>query len=272
MEDNRQGNRTQDWENYRKGDEVESRAREIFGARASYYVTSPAHTDRAVLERVVELARPVLTDHALDVATAAGHTAFALAPRVADVIGIDITPEMLVEARKLQAGRGVENVEFRLASVAQLPFPDETFDVVTCRRAAHHFADIHRALNEMRRVLRPGGRLVIDDRSVPEDDFVDATMNRLDTLHDPSHVREYRPSEWVEMLGAAGYVLETVEPYDRTRPLSSLTDKAAPENGRAIEALVASLAAEESAALGVVERDGEIHTRHWYVLLGCRRD
>jgi ubiquinone/menaquinone biosynthesis C-methylase UbiE len=250
---------------------VEDKAREIFGARASFYVTSPAHADRAVLERVVELARPRPTDLALDVATAAGHTALALAPHVSRVIGVDITPEMLAEARKLQAQRGVENVEFRLASVVDLPFPDETFDVVTCRRAAHHFADIGRALLEMRRVLRPGGRLVIDDRSVPEDDFVDATMNRLDTLHDPSHVRQYRPSEWAEMLGAAGYVVETVEPYTRTRPLSSLTEKASPEDGRSIEALIASLSASESAALGVVERDGEIHSSHWYILIGCRR-
>ena len=101
-------------------------------------------------------------------------------------------------ARSRAAELRLANVSFQIADVLSLPFENEAFDVITCRRAAHHFTDLRRALAEMRRCLRAGGRLVIDDRSVPEDDFVDRTMNELDTLHDESHFRQYRPSEYSE--------------------------------------------------------------------------
>jgi ubiquinone/menaquinone biosynthesis C-methylase UbiE len=247
-------------------------AQQVFGQRASFYTTSAAHKDKAVLDRVVELARPRPDDFALDVATGTGHTAFALAPRVRRVIATDITLEMLNEGRRLKGESRMLNVEFRLADAHDLPFDDEMFDIVTCRRAAHHFADVGRALREMRRVLKRDGRLVIDDRSVPEDDFVDATMNRLDRLHDESHVRQYRPSEWEKMLREGGFEVETVEPYTRLRPLSSLTAGVEPENVAQIQAMIASLTEAQRAAMNVVEKDGEVHTNHWYVMaVGVRR-
>src|SRR5512143_1205077 len=154
-------------------------AREIFGERAAFYTKSAAHTDPQVLARVVELAAPQTAWSALDVATGTGHTAFALAPRVARVVGTDLTPQMLAEGEKLARERGAANVHFGLADVHALPFGDGAFHIVTCRRAAHHFSNITLALQEMKRLLRGSGRLVIDDRSVPEDDFVDECMNEM---------------------------------------------------------------------------------------------
>ena len=242
------------------------KAQQVFGSRAAYYATSAAHTDKEVLDRVVELARPDRDGVVLDVATGTGHTAFAIAPYVRHVTGIDVTPEMLEEARRLQAANGIANVEFRTASADDLPFGDGAFDIVTCRRAAHHIPDMRRALAEMKRVLKPGGRLVIDDRSVPEDDFIDPTMNRLDLLHDESHVREYRPSEWRAMLRETGFTVDTVETYTRHRPLSSLTDNVSPENTARICEIVDSLSQEQRRAMNIVVKDGETYINHWFVI------
>ena len=248
----------------------EQAARAVFGERAAFYVTSAAHTDAAVLARVVELARPQAHWRVLDVATGAGHTAFAVAPHVSSVVAVDLTPEMLAEARKLIAERGIAKVECREADVHALPFEDAAFDLVTCRRAAHHFGDIALALSEVRRVLRPGGRLVIDDRSVPEDDFVDECMNRLDVLHDRSHVREYRPSEWRRMLHATGFAVEACETYERHRPLTSLTHGVADEDAAEIHRLVDALDTDQRRALRVEDVGGVTHLNHWYVMLAAR--
>jgi ubiquinone/menaquinone biosynthesis C-methylase UbiE len=249
---------------------VEDAAREIFGARASLYTTSAAHTDPQVLARVVALAQPEHDWDALDIATGTGHTALALAPHVRSVIGTDLTPEMLAQAEQLRLQRGVTNVEVRVADVHALPFADGAFHLVTCRRAAHHFSAIATALREMHRVLRPSGRLLIDDRSVPEDDFVDRTMNELDRLHDASHVRQYRPSEWQRLLTEAGFTIDAIEPYQKHRPLSALTAGVSADDVARIHAVLDALDAAQRAAFNLLEVNGEPHLTHWYVLLAAR--
>lgn len=245
----------------------EVQAKSIFGQRAAFYTTSKCHTDPEVLGRVVGMARAQQDWRALDIGTGTGHTAFALAPVVAQVVATDITPEMLAQAERLQAQNGLANVSFQVADAHNLPFDDASFDLVTCRRAAHHFARIEQAVAEMVRVLRPGGRLVIDDRSVAEDDFVDATMNELDRYHDRSHVRQYRPSQWQAMLEAAGLTVDGVEPYTRHRPLAALTGKADPEDIPLLEQSVASWDEAEREKMNYAEKDGEVYINHWYVLV-----
>lgn len=255
---------------------IEDRARAVFAARADLYVTSSAHTDPQILGRLIEIAHPRPDWRVLDVATGSGHTAFAFAPYVESVIAIDLTPEMLVRAERLAEDAGVGNVRFKLANIHELPFDDETFDddlydLVTCRRAAHHFSDIQEAINEMVRMLKPGGMLLIDDRSVPEDDFVDSIMNRLDWLHDESHVREYRPGEWQRMLAATGCTVVILETYTKHRPLRSLTDHVAPENVSQILGALNSLSAEQKQTLALVEIDGELYSNHWYITIAARK-
>lgn len=243
----------------------------MFGARAEQYVTSPAHADPELLARVVRLAAPQPGWRALDVGTGTGHMALALAPHVREVVGLDLTPQMLERAERARAERGAENVSFTLGDAHDLPFPDGAFQLVLCRRTAHHFSNVARALAEMRRVLARGGRLVIDDRTVPEDDFVDAVMDTLDRLHDPSHVRQWRVSEWRRLLAAAGFGVQDVATYEQSRPLGSLTDGVPAERARLIEALLRGLSSAEREKLGLRDGAGEARITHWYVTLTARR-
>jgi ubiquinone/menaquinone biosynthesis C-methylase UbiE len=250
----------------------EEQARAIFGARADMYTTSASHTDQQVLGRLVEIARPKADWRVLDIGTGTGHTALAFAPHVREVVGLDLTEQMLREARTLAQEREVDNVTFHVADIHSLSGELEgAFDLVTCRRAAHHFSDIDHATAEMAKTLRPGGLLLIDDRSVPEDDWIDETMHRLDCLHDESHVRQYRPHRWRTILEKAGLSIELVEPYTKHRRVSALTQRVAPENVAKIREILDNLSQAERLKLRLETINGEERSTHWYVIVAARK-
>jgi len=246
-------------------------ARAVFGQQASYYTTSATHTDRCTLDQLLGMAEIGPRQTWLDVGTGTGHTALALAERVRSVIGSDITPEMLAEAVRLTADRTVTNVSWHLADVQALSYRDAAFAGVACRRAAHHFSDIDRALHEIHRVLKPGGWLLIDDRSAPEDQSVDDIMHQLDRLHDPSHVRQYRLSTWRDLLSRGGFELQSLSTYTQHRPIASLTRGVSPSDARRIEQIVASAPEQARRLMNVERREGTTYLNHWYLMLAARK-
>jgi ubiquinone/menaquinone biosynthesis C-methylase UbiE len=195
--------------------QIVDKARAQFSATAEQYVRSQRHAAGDDLARLVELAVLRGDERVLDIATGAGHTALAFAPHVASVIASDLTPRMLEVAAELAAERGILNVTFVLAQAEALPFEAESFDVVTCRVAPHHFADPQAFVSEAARVLRPGGRFLLDDQMAPEDPELDEFVNTFERWRDRSHVRAYTPSEWRRWIEAAGMRLEHVEPIER---------------------------------------------------------
>ncbi len=193
-----------------------------FGAHAAGYSTSKVHAKGASLARLVELVKPEKTWRALDVATGAGHTAAAFAPHVAQVIASDLTPEMLAEARKLATSKGFANMETAEADAEALPFPDASFDLVTCRIAPHHFPNIPAFVASVARVLKPGGIFALVDNISPDEqstpgftraELADAaaTYNQFEALRDPSHGRALAMSEWQAIVAGAGLVTEHLE-------------------------------------------------------------
>src|SRR6266851_3578662 len=129
--------------------------RDSFAHVAANYSSSAFHTAPERLREVLDLARPKRGDLVLDVATGTGNTAFAFAPYVRRVIGLDLTREMLDEARRVAAEKSISNVDWAIGDAAHLPFADETFDLYTVRAAPHHFPDIDAFMAEAYRVLKP---------------------------------------------------------------------------------------------------------------------
>ena len=182
-------------------------ARPEVAARYASTQMFAAGDDLALLRQTAALTG---RERVLDLGTAAGHTALALAPDAACVLGIDPAPAMLHQARRLAAERQRANVAFTVASADPLPCPDAAFDVVTCRLAAHHFPDLPGALYEIARVLRPGGRLLVVDTIAPEDEALDDFINEVEVTRDPSHQHNYRLSEWARALAGFGMRMTTV--------------------------------------------------------------
>jgi ubiquinone/menaquinone biosynthesis C-methylase UbiE len=186
-----------------------------FGEAAADYAASSVHAKGESLARLVALVQPKPSWRLLDVATGAGHTALAFAPHVAKVTASDITDQMLAEAKRLAAERGAGNVKTARAKAEDLPFPDMSFDLVTCRLAAHHFEKPRAFVAEAFRVLMPGGVLAVVDNISPGEPEIARAYNHFEKLRDPSHGRCLGLAEWTKLLGDAGFVVEHSEQMDQ---------------------------------------------------------
>ena len=189
-----------------------------FGATAAAYSISAGHGDASALARLVALSKPRSIDAVLDIATGAGHTAMAFAPHVARVTAYDLTEAMLRETARNAAQRGLQNITVQRGPAEELPFPDALFDLVMVRLASHHFADNPRAIREMARVTRPGGRVVIVDNYAPEDEALDGQLQHVEKLRDSSHVRSCKLSVWRRDLQSASLKIlhETTDRYSES--------------------------------------------------------
>jgi ubiquinone/menaquinone biosynthesis C-methylase UbiE len=175
-----------------------------FSRQAELFAQSPALHNEAALSLLVEAAAPQPSEATLDVACGPGSVVVAFAQAAGKSAGLDATPAMLQEAEKLAAAKGVDNVEWHHGDVYTLPFADDAFDIVTCRFAFHHLREPARALAEMRRVCRVGGRIVLCDAIASDDPEKAAAFNRMEKHRDPSTV-EFRTLAWhLALFEAAG--------------------------------------------------------------------
>ena len=167
---------------------------QFFSKHAGDYTKSESHAHGKDLARLIEVLEPKPSEVALDVATGTGFTALEVSKKVSQVFATDITIEMLEEAKKLALKQSANNIRFEKAEASSLPYNNCSFDIVTTRRAAHHFSDIPQFLNETSRVLKQGGRLGLVDMSPIEgtQDF----CNVIEHLRDYTHVKALTTAAW----------------------------------------------------------------------------
>ena len=175
-----------------------------FGRAAEAYTMSPAFAEGEDLGWLVEQAGTERHASALDIGTGAGHAAFALAPCTENIIGLDITAQMVEAAGRNASDRGIANYHTVVGNAEHLPFPDACFSLVVCRYTGHHFHNPARVVQEVARALTPGGRLLVVDNTSPDDPDADRWINTVEVLRDPSHVREWSQGEWQGYFHQAG--------------------------------------------------------------------
>ena len=209
--------------------------RDQFTRQATPFSTAAPIADQAALEMILAAASPGPNDTVLDVACGGGIVVCAFAPHVRQATGIDMTPAMLDQARRLAAEKGVANVAWREADVASLPWPDGAFSIVVTRFAVHHFPDPAKVLKEMVRVCAPGGRVVVIDTCASADPPKAALFNRLEKLRDPSHVRALPLAELRGLFRDAGLPDPAVSRYELRDEVKNLLARSFPNPGDEIE-------------------------------------
>ncbi|QSR86193.1 class I SAM-dependent methyltransferase [Candidatus Methylacidiphilum infernorum] len=184
--------------------EIQKRSQQHFSSCASFYQKGHILTNIEDLEKTFEDIPLQKGMKALDVATGNGYTAFFLARQGVEVIACDITEKMFEGARKIAEKEGLP-IRFCIHSAEKLPYPDRCFDLVTCRYAAHHFADQEAFVRESSRVLKKDGLFVLIDGTVPngEQQAYD-WLDKVEKLRDYSHVGYRFESEWKEYCLQSG--------------------------------------------------------------------
>jgi len=177
-----------------------SAVRREFTKQASDYAESDILTDPEKIDSLIQATGPSSGARVLEIATGPGHVALGFAEECDQVTGIDITEAQLEIAREKSKERGVDNVHFEKGDAEDLPHQDDSFDIVVCRLAFHHFEDPAVVVEEMSRVCRPDGTIAVDDIIASELPPRASYQNEFERLRDPSHVRALPLSEIIALF------------------------------------------------------------------------
>jgi ubiquinone/menaquinone biosynthesis C-methylase UbiE len=242
-------------------DDIQRSAQQQFDRQSACYGKSHILSDVADVAEIIARIPAGQGRRALDVATGGGHTGLYLASQGWEVTLADISPAMLERARALAGERGLR-VETRQHTAESMPYPDATFDLVTCRVAPHHFSSVENFVRESARVLRPSGSFVVIDGSV-EDDQPEAEewIHQVEKLRDPSHVRFIAPRQWTRFCELAGLRVLVCELQPMKQPdLNWYFDAAntSPENRAKVLELVRTAPNSARKLFRLTEESGKI--------------
>ncbi len=246
----------------------EEQIRHEFTRQAKQMAAAPAFRVDAALERIVKALGDAAPDRVLDLACGPGIVAEAIAPQHREVVGIDVTPEMIWLARERLRKAGWGNAHFSVSSAERLPFEWGSFDQVVTRLSFHHFMDVPATLAETRRVLREEGRLIAADVVSSEDADESALHNSLERLRDPTHVRMYSASNLLDILQFGGFRVVHHESWRQARAFAEWAAIIAdPARTGPLENVMRALArAGQTAGIGLSEESGEVRFAHTWLL------
>ena len=242
-----------------------------FTRQAAPFASSASIRNEEALNRIVQWAGASPEDTVLDVASGPGLLVCAFARAAKNATGVDMTPAMLEQARKLQKEKGLTNVSWQPGDVYALPFPQPQFSIVSSRFAFHHFQDPLAALKEMKRVCLPGGRIVVADMApLPEKA---AALNAAELLRDPSHARALPEQELRELFAQAGLADPQVNHYRVEGEMEELLARSFPNDGDAdrLRKIFADSIANNALDLNTRQEDGKIYYSFPVAVLVSRR-
>jgi ubiquinone/menaquinone biosynthesis C-methylase UbiE len=201
--------------------------RERFAATAPQLAELEEARRSELSARVRRFVEPRGDERVLDAGTGTGALAFALAPYVGEVVGVDLVPELLAEARARAAE--FPNVSFVEGDVTRLPPELGEFDLAANVRTLHHIRRPELVIAELTRVTRPGGRILVVDQVAPIDPLAALELNRFERARDPTHERTLADPDFRHLFEANDLRLLRSEFATETRQVDRYLDLAACE-------------------------------------------
>jgi ubiquinone/menaquinone biosynthesis C-methylase UbiE len=203
---------------------MQDATRERFGKTAERIAALQDARAAELEQKILRFVAPEGEERALDSGTGSGALAFALAPHVREVVGVDLVPELLEQARK--RAKQLSNVTFVEGDATKLPFEYGEFDLAGTLRTLHHIARPELAVAELARVTRSRGRVLVVDQIAPVDPLVAGELNRFERARDPTHTRTLADVDLRGLFESNGLVLVRAEYERETRDVDAYLDLA----------------------------------------------
>jgi ubiquinone/menaquinone biosynthesis C-methylase UbiE len=173
-----------------------------FTKQAEPFLKKLGHAEESIFQLYLSATGVTSADTVLDVACGPGLVACAFAAVAKHVTGIDLTPAMIEQAKKLQGKKGLANMTWQVGDVLPLPYADASFSLVVTRYSFHHFLDPRVVLEEMVRVCASAGTIMVVDVVLPPEKV--AAYNRVEKLRDHSHTSALTLAQFLDMAGQCG--------------------------------------------------------------------
>ena len=191
-----------------------SEINKAFTEQAAGFESDKLHLSKQeYLDYTVRMTAPQKTDYVLEAAAGTCVCGRSIAPYAAHVTCLDATPAMLEVGKAECEKADINNISFIKGYAEELPFLNESFDIVISRLAFHHFSSVEEPFKEMTRVLKPGGKLVMIDM-IADDEALRDEVDKIERMRDSSHVRDLSLTEMKNLYESNGLFFKTQEQTD----------------------------------------------------------
>lgn len=179
--------------------------------KSEHYLNSTVHAQGTEFAKIQQLILDHQLEHVLDLGCGGGHVSYHIAPVAKTVIAYDITPAMIDVVKQEADARQLSNITTQVGMAEQLPFADKQFNAIITRYSAHHWQNVLQAMFEMHRVLADYGKVIIVDILGHSNPVINNFLQTIETIRDPSHVKDYSLAEWVSFAELTGFHVESIE-------------------------------------------------------------
>lgn len=232
---------------------------EQFTQQAIPFTQVAGHSQQDALKLLLEVSGVTAQDSVLDVACGPGLVACEFAKHAKQVTGIDLTPAMIEQAAQRQQAQGLANLTWQVGDVTKLPYADASFSMVITRFSFHHFVEPQSVLQEMWRVCKPEGTVMLVDVALPPEKV--EAYNQMEKLRDPSHTRALTVQEFLSMAQHCGLQQLKTAGFEIEMELETQLKASFPNLGdeEKLRALFWEDLGKDNLGLGVHQRENCIH-------------